>query len=182
MGRKSKSRKLEAAAKSQHPQLFRRGGPEPVQAPVKARPRGDGSMVGASPARWTLWLVPLLVALVTVTAFLPALQNQFVNWDDDKNFLDNPHYRGLGWSQLRWMLTTFHMGHYMPLTWMTLGLDYLLWGMNPVGYHLTSLLLHATNRSEEHTSELQSLAYLVCRLLLEKKKKEITIRHILKIY
>src|SRR2546425_6967591 len=29
----------------------------------------------------------------------------------------------------------------------------------------------ATERSEEHTSELQSLAYLVCRLLLEKKKK-----------
>src|SRR2546425_2907618 len=29
-----------------------------------------------------------------------------------------------------------------------------------------------SNRSEEHTSELQSLAYLVCRLLLEKKKKE----------
>src|SRR2546425_8110956 len=32
--------------------------------------------------------------------------------------------------------------------------------------------LFATSfRSEEHTSELQSLAYLVCRLLLEKKKK-----------
>src|SRR2546425_11810345 len=31
-------------------------------------------------------------------------------------------------------------------------------------------------RSEEHTSELQSLAYLVCRLLLEKKKKKITLR------
>src|SRR2546425_6349031 len=31
----------------------------------------------------------------------------------------------------------------------------------------------AYNRSEEHTSELQSLAYLVCRLLLEKKKKKI---------
>src|SRR2546425_8401577 len=29
-----------------------------------------------------------------------------------------------------------------------------------------------TERSEEHTSELQSLAYLVCRLLLEKKKKQ----------
>src|SRR2546425_4478908 len=29
-------------------------------------------------------------------------------------------------------------------------------------------------RSEEHTSELQSLAYLVCRLLLEKKKKRAT--------
>src|SRR2546425_5388478 len=31
-----------------------------------------------------------------------------------------------------------------------------------------------TVRSEEHTSELQSLAYLVCRLLLEKKKKKKT--------
>src|SRR2546425_4892546 len=30
----------------------------------------------------------------------------------------------------------------------------------------------ARARSEEHTSELQSLAYLVCRLLLEKKKKK----------
>src|SRR3989441_7057039 len=32
--------------------------------------------------------------------------------------------------------------------------------------------LSTTDRSEEHTSELQSLAYLVCRLLLEKKKKQ----------
>src|SRR2546425_8881209 len=34
-------------------------------------------------------------------------------------------------------------------------------------------LAHAQIRSEEHTSELQSLAYLVCRLLLEKKKNNI---------
>jgi tetratricopeptide (TPR) repeat protein len=42
------------------------------------------------------------------------------------------------------MLTT-HTGHYMPLTWLSLGLDYVLWGMNPLGYHLTSLLLHSLN-------------------------------------
>src|SRR2546425_5207336 len=35
-----------------------------------------------------------------------------------------------------------------------------------------SALLTLLERSEEHTSELQSLAYLVCRLLLEKKKNE----------
>src|SRR2546425_4663468 len=35
-------------------------------------------------------------------------------------------------------------------------------------------------RSEEHTSELQSLAYLVCRLLLEKKKKRHNITHLRK--
>src|SRR2546425_9715226 len=36
---------------------------------------------------------------------------------------------------------------------------------------LCDLLIQRSFRSEEHTSELQSLAYLVCRLLLEKKKK-----------
>src|SRR2546425_2228783 len=35
----------------------------------------------------------------------------------------------------------------------------------------TTFPLYFKERSEEHTSELQSLAYLVCRLLLEKKKK-----------
>src|SRR3989454_941814 len=126
MSRKNKLRKLE------------------VQAAVKASPRGDGSMVPTSAQRWVRWLAPLLIALVTFAAFLPALQNEFVDWDDQRNFLENPHYRGLGWTQLRWMWTT-HLGHYIPLTWMTLGLDYLLWGLNPVGYHLTSLLLHAAN-------------------------------------
>src|SRR5437899_7273828 len=89
-------------------------------------------------------VIPLVIAFSTFAAFLPALQNQFVSWDDAENFLDNPHYRGLGWTHLRWMWTT-HLGHYIPLTWMTLGLDYLLWGMNPVGYHLTNLLLHAAD-------------------------------------
>src|SRR5687767_15341021 len=37
------------------------------------------------------------------------------------------------------------------------------------------LLAHVRQRSEEHTSELQSLAYLVCRLLLEKKKQQTAI-------
>src|SRR2546425_8977296 len=36
----------------------------------------------------------------------------------------------------------------------------------------TGILKDNAMRSEEHTSELQSLAYLVCRLLLEKKKKK----------
>src|SRR2546425_5714424 len=39
-----------------------------------------------------------------------------------------------------------------------------------VDYWLGQLFPSTPSRSEEHTSELQSLAYLVCRLLLEKKK------------
>jgi len=90
------------------------------------------------------WL-PLPIVALTLVAFLPALQNGFVHWDDNVNFLENPYYRGLGWTQLRWMFSTFLLGHYQPLSWMTLGLDYLVWGMNPFGYHLTNLILHAFN-------------------------------------
>ncbi len=90
-------------------------------------------------ARQLAWIVGAL----TVFVFLPVLGNDFVNWDDDVNFLDNPHFRGLGADNLEWMATTFHMGHYHPLTWLTLGLDYTIWGLNPAGYHLTNLALHA---------------------------------------
>src|SRR3712207_7344722 len=38
---------------------------------------------------------------------------------------------------------------------------------------VTDIILNLRGRSEEHTSELQSRQYLVCRLLLEKKKKQI---------
>ena len=94
---------------------------------------------------WVAWPSGALVVVLTIATFLPALRNGFVNWDDIGNFVNNPHYRGLGWANLRWMFTSVHLGHYIPVTWLTLGLDYVLWGMNPLGYHLTSLLLHALN-------------------------------------
>src|SRR5881396_482688 len=155
MGHKTRSRKREAAARSQHPGRFRSGSHEPARTGA-ASPRSNGSVALASAQEWVRWLVPLLVVLCTLAAFLPTLQNHFVNWDDDKNFLDNPYYRGLAWTQLRWMWTT-HLGHYIPLTWMTFGLDYLLWGMNPLGYHLTNLLLHSANGVV--------FFFVVCRIL-----------------
>ncbi|MBI2525709.1 MAG: hypothetical protein HYV93_06970 [Candidatus Rokubacteria bacterium] len=43
------------------------------------------------------------------------------------------------------MFTTTLMGHYIPLTWLSLGVNYALGGMDPWGYHLGNLLLHAAN-------------------------------------
>ncbi len=87
----------------------------------------------------------ILIVAAVLLAFAPALSNGFVIWDDDLNFTDNPHYRGLGLTQLRWMFTSLLGGHYQPLTWMTLGFDYTLWGLDARGYHLTSVVLHAVN-------------------------------------
>src|SRR6185295_19265299 len=65
--------------------------------------------------------------------------------DDELNFTTNPHYRGLAPENLRWMATTRLAGHYIPLSWLTLAIDFKLSGMNPRGYHRTNLLLHLAN-------------------------------------
>jgi hypothetical protein len=102
-----------------------------------AEPRPD--WVGRA---WTIAVALALIAL-TFAAFSPALANNFVNWDDEDNFLKNDHYRGLGWTEVRWAWATFHVGAYQPLGWMLLSTEYLAWGLDPLGYHAVSLAWHA---------------------------------------
>src|SRR2546421_8231801 len=90
-------------------------------------------------------VIPLGLVLAVLAVFAVGLRNEFVQWDDYNNLVDNPHFRGLGWAQITWMFTTTLMGHYIPLTWLTFGLDYVIWGMQPAGYHFTNLVLHAAN-------------------------------------
>jgi len=89
-------------------------------------------------------LLPAGVFLIACLAFWPALSGEF-NWDDDINLVSNPGYRGFGASQIGWMFTATLMGHYMPFTWLSLAVNHALGQMNPWGYHLASLLLHAAN-------------------------------------
>lgn len=104
---------------------------------------GAARPMAAAGVRDGLWAA--LVAAIAVAVFSPALGHDFVNWDDHHNFVFNSGYRGLGLEQLRWMVQSVHMGHWIPVTWLTLGLDYVLWGLDPAGYHLTNLLLHGLN-------------------------------------
>jgi hypothetical protein len=96
-------------------------------------------------AKLASYLIPGLVAVITFVVFSPALRNGFVNWDDFETIVENQNFRGFTWSHLRWMFTTFHLGHYQPLSWLTFSLDYRLWGMDAFGYHLTNILLHSAN-------------------------------------
>ncbi len=88
--------------------------------------------------------LPLFLALTVLLSFLPVLSAEFV-WDDRIILIGNSNYRGLGWPHIEWMFTTYLDGNYHPLSWLTFGVDYVLWGMNPAGYHITSLLLHICN-------------------------------------
>lgn len=128
------------------------------------RPARSGELPRAALKNLAVWLlgartIPFALAAVTFLVFSPVLRNGFVDWDDFTNLMSNPHYRGLGWSQIRWMFGSTLMGHYIPITWLTFGLDYTLWGMTPLGYHLTNALIHSANAA---------LFYLIAVRLLAK--------------
>jgi protein O-mannosyl-transferase len=108
-------------------------------------------------------LVPVVVAALTTVCFLPALAGSFLNWDDNVNFLENPAYRGLGREQIHWAFTSVLFGHYIPLTRLSWSLNYVTGGLDPRGYHLLNLLLHAANTT---------LFYVVARRLLAAASNE----------
>jgi len=81
--------------------------------------------------------------VLTVLAYLPVARNGFVQYDDEQYITSNARIRqGLTADNLRWAFTTYHMGNWHPLTWVSHLIDGRLYGLNPTGHHLTSLLLH----------------------------------------
>ncbi|MBC8207473.1 MAG: tetratricopeptide repeat protein [Kiritimatiellaeota bacterium] len=85
----------------------------------------------------------LILTLMTWFVFSPALQCDFINFDDPGYVVENPMISGgLTWQGLRWSLTNSHGGNWHPLTSLSHMLDCQLYGLNPTGHHLTNLLLH----------------------------------------
>ena len=102
-------------------------------------------------------LVPLGIAALSFVCFLPALSGTFLNWDDNLNFLENPDFGRSVSRAIHWAVTSTLFGHYMPITRLTWALNLAVGGMNPWGYHLANLLVHATNAA---------MVYVVARRLL----------------
>ncbi len=84
-------------------------------------------------------------AFITFSVYLTALGNDFVNWDDGPYIYANPHIRSLNAAFFKWAFFDFYEYNWHPLTWLSHAVDYALWGLNPVGHHLTSVILHALN-------------------------------------
>ena len=87
------------------------------------------------------------VSLLTLIVYLPALMNEFVNWDDGPYVFANYNIRSFDASFFRYAFLEFHVSNWHPLTWISHAADYAIWGLNPLGHHLTSILLHAINTS-----------------------------------
>jgi tetratricopeptide (TPR) repeat protein len=82
-----------------------------------------------------------LLVVCTLLAYLPAVGAGFI-WDDDAYVTDNRTLRSVEGLQRIW----FQVGavpQYYPLVHTTFWLEYRLWGLNPAGYHVVNILLHA---------------------------------------
>ncbi len=89
--------------------------------------------------------IALTAALICLLVYLRALSCGFTDWDDPGYVLENSGIRILDWQFVREAFTTSYQGWWMPLLWISLAIDYHFWGLNPFGYHLTNILLHALN-------------------------------------
>jgi tetratricopeptide (TPR) repeat protein len=88
----------------------------------------------------------LALAVVTLLVYLPVLHNGFVNYDDPDYITTNPHVKaGLTWSGIVWAFQSTEASNWHPLTWISHMADCQLFGLNPAGHHLTSLLFHTAN-------------------------------------
>jgi protein O-mannosyl-transferase len=85
-----------------------------------------------------------LIVILTSAMFFPSLWNNFVNYDDT-GLLENHGWRGWGLNNILWWFTNFIKGDFKPLGWASYAADYTFWGLNPLGYHLTNILLHVLN-------------------------------------
>jgi len=81
----------------------------------------------------------LFVALVFVV-YVPALRGGFT-WDDDAYVTNNLTLRSAGGLARMWGQLTATPQYY-PLVFTSFWLEYHLWGLNPLGYHIVNVLLH----------------------------------------
>ena len=89
--------------------------------------------------------VVLFISLLTIVAHMRGLSGEFVEWDDNTHITQNPAIRSLSPAHVWTMFTVPAAKLYVPLTWLSFAVDYQIWGRNPLGYHLTNLLLHLAN-------------------------------------
>ncbi|MEW6002169.1 MAG: hypothetical protein AB1638_05915, partial [Nitrospirota bacterium] len=90
------------------------------------------------------YFLAIYIALITFFIYVPSLQNEFVNWDDGIYVYTNYSIHTLNFIFLKWAFSSY-AANWHPLTWFSHAIDYALWGLNTVGHHLTSIVLHGLN-------------------------------------
>ena len=85
------------------------------------------------------WLWGAAIILITAAVYVPAMRSGFV-WDDDMHLIDNIVLKENGLYNAWFSDKAFV---YYPIVWTTYWIEHHLWGLDPTGYHVVNVLLHA---------------------------------------
>jgi len=84
-----------------------------------------------------------IIFFVTLAVYANTLNNQFTNWDDVALIINNEQIRSLNLKNIKAIFDFRAQGTYQPVRVLSYAIDYHFWKLNPVGYHIHSILLHA---------------------------------------
>lgn len=101
------------------------------------------NMPGAGEAAGPAWHRAISIVLLALVAYSPVVHAGFI-WDDDYHVSNNPTLTNVSGLRNIW-LEPLATPQYYPLVHTTFWLEYHLWGLHPLGYHLINVLLHAAN-------------------------------------
>lgn len=82
--------------------------------------------------------------MATFAVYWQVLSHGFVDYDDTMYVTANPNVQA-GLAGIPWAFTNTLAGLWHPLTWISHMLDFQVYGLDPMGHHLTSLLFHVLN-------------------------------------
>ena len=123
-----------------------RGQKAEVPLPPQAAAFAAQSQIANRKSQIFRWLLAVLLVLVTLAVYWPATRGGFIAYDDNLLVTENPQVQKgltLEGMELAWFNPVNCLWH--PLTVMSHMLDCQLFGLNPWGHHLTSVLLHGLN-------------------------------------
>ena len=87
--------------------------------------------------------IVIFLIVASFIAYGRILGNGFVNFDDGVYITENNHIQsGIHLESIKWAFSAFVSKNWHPITWLSLMLDWSIFGANAFGHHLISLLLH----------------------------------------
>ncbi len=106
---------------------------------------GTESVVTAPTIGPALVLAAIVLVLLVAAIFSPILEFEFVNLDVPGQVIKNSHVQGLSVENVKHILSSFCVTSYYPVRTLSYAIDHQMWGLNPKGFKLTNMLIHATN-------------------------------------
>ncbi|MDD3875020.1 MAG: tetratricopeptide repeat protein [Bacteroidales bacterium] len=87
----------------------------------------------------------IIILVLASFIYLKSLNGEFLNWDDNDVVVYNDAVKNLNFEKIIFFFTNIYSNDYRPITFISYGLIYSVWGLNPVPFHFFCVLFHLIN-------------------------------------